>query len=515
MDHAAGFVGSVYVDCPNKPCYLCKRPGHTTATCPFRLGGEKVETAHGASKSSRNRNAASRLAARQLEERRDVSWSGRDEEFQWAIPKQWRVTAAVLKLHNRRVTCLDFCPARPSLIVSGDKRGQVAFWDYVRVFDKTVLDHGNVHMWLVTGTKFMPQNLDADHVYTSAVDGLLCRTNVETQQTMQIGNLNPGITWTEDMEEDGRWRSISAIDAMPSRNALLCGDDIGQLHIMDTRSGLQATWLGCKTRTKVCSVAVNPANNNLIACAGNDHCARLWDVRRMTEAVTVTGAPGNKALNLALATMQHPRVVSHVAFSPLSGHKLVTTCTDNRLRVWDRVTDCNSPPAREIVHSHDFSRYLTSFKGVFDPKDPTERTLVIGRYISEDFSGMALHPIDVFDVSTGRLRAELVDANVATISPVGVPHPSADVIAAGTSRNLFVWEPVPADELEEQDGAREQADRARAGGASGGAARAPSTWKPRMLDLDDGKKGGGKKGKGKGGDDDDDDEKPSKKRKEH
>jgi len=80
---------------------------------------------------------------------------------------------------------------------------------------------------------------------------------------------------------------------------------------------------------------------------------------------------------------------------------------------------------------------------------------------------------------------------------------------------LFVWEPVPADELEEQDGAREQADQARAGGASGGAARAPSTWKPRMLDLDDGKKGGGKKGKGKGGDDDDDDEKPSKKRKEH
>lgn len=35
--HAAGFVGSTYIDCPNKPCYLCKTPGHTTATCPHRL----------------------------------------------------------------------------------------------------------------------------------------------------------------------------------------------------------------------------------------------------------------------------------------------------------------------------------------------------------------------------------------------------------------------------------------------------------------------------------------------
>lgn len=25
--HQAGFVGSVYMDCPNKPCYLCKLPG--------------------------------------------------------------------------------------------------------------------------------------------------------------------------------------------------------------------------------------------------------------------------------------------------------------------------------------------------------------------------------------------------------------------------------------------------------------------------------------------------------
>eukprot|EP00878_Enallax_costatus_P041646 GHUV01048478.1.p1 GENE.GHUV01048478.1~~GHUV01048478.1.p1 ORF type:complete len:146 (+),score=35.98 GHUV01048478.1:320-757(+) len=34
--HKAGFVGATYLDCPNKPCYLCKEVGHTTATCPHR-----------------------------------------------------------------------------------------------------------------------------------------------------------------------------------------------------------------------------------------------------------------------------------------------------------------------------------------------------------------------------------------------------------------------------------------------------------------------------------------------
>ena len=32
----AGFVGALYLDCPNRPCYLCKLQGHTTASCPYR-----------------------------------------------------------------------------------------------------------------------------------------------------------------------------------------------------------------------------------------------------------------------------------------------------------------------------------------------------------------------------------------------------------------------------------------------------------------------------------------------
>ena len=69
------------------------------------------------------------------------------------------------------------------------------------------------------------------------------------------------------------------------------------------------------------------------------------------------------------------------------------------------------------------------------------------RYISEDFGGVALHPIDVLDASTGRLLSQLVDANLSTICPVNKPHPRVDVIVSGSSRSLYAWRPVSKGEL--------------------------------------------------------------------
>ena len=50
-----------------------------------------------------------------------------------------------------------------------------------------------------------------------------------------------------------------------------------------------------------------------------------------------------------------------------------------RIRVWDYVLSAHGPADREIVHSHDFNRYLTPFRAEWDPKDPSERTFVVGR----------------------------------------------------------------------------------------------------------------------------------------
>ncbi|GFH29820.1 WD40 repeat-like protein [Haematococcus lacustris] len=78
-------------------------------------------------------------------------------------------------------------------------------------------------------------------------------------------------------------------------------------------------------------------------------------------------------------------------------------------------------------------QYLTPFKGEWDPKDLTESRVVIGRYISDDYDGVALHPVDIIDITSGALLAALVDHNLTTISPVNKPHPRRDVIVSGSS----------------------------------------------------------------------------------
>ncbi len=74
--------------------------------------------------------------------------------------------------------------------------------------------------------------------------------------------------------------------------------------------------------------------------------------------------------------------------------------------------------------------------------------MLVCRYISENFGGIALHPVDVMDAGTGRLVAEMKDPNLQTICPVNKPHPRQDIIISGSSSSLYAWSPAsPGDFL--------------------------------------------------------------------
>lgn len=85
---------------------------------------------------------------------------------------------------------------------------------------------------------------------------------------------------------------------------------------------------------------------------------------------------------MELVQIEHPKVVNSAYFSPVTGKKLLTTCQDNRVRVWNYLLALDGPPDKEIVHSHDFNRYLTPFRAEWDPKDHDERLFVVGRYVA-------------------------------------------------------------------------------------------------------------------------------------
>ncbi|EFJ49678.1 hypothetical protein VOLCADRAFT_117128, partial [Volvox carteri f. nagariensis] len=446
--HKAGFVGATYLDCPNRPCYLCKGVGHTTATCPYRIA-----PGHGCTAAATAGDTATR-----------GSVGGRGGCLG---PGRNLCTALRSRECLGRCCALEFHPHNDSIVVSGDKKGALAVWNFDQVHDRTVYD--TVHSCLTNSIRFLPW-LDSMSVVTASSDGTSKLVDLETGDWRPLLDLNPG-GWVQG----GPWHMIYGCDASPALGVVL-------LH----RKG-----------NKVVSVHMHPLHPPLVLTAGNDHSARIFDIRELSSApsaaAAVAGTPpqppaaaaaaaaaaariavaggilsaspaaaaaagrggGNgggrgggggggatagsskkkggsptmcsgsgPGAHAELVVMPHPRVVNSAYFSPHTGRRILTTCQDNRLRVWDYAPyGCNGPADREIVHSHDFNRYLTPFRGEWDPKDLTESVFVVGRYISEDFGGVALHPVDVLSASDGGLLRQLTDANLTTISPVNKAHP--------------------------------------------------------------------------------------------
>ncbi|GAV89905.1 WD40 domain-containing protein, partial [Cephalotus follicularis] len=417
--HEAGFKGATYIDCPMKPCFLCKTPGHTTMACPHR-----VATEHGVVPAPHRKtlNPLQFVFERQLRPRIPALKPA------YVIPDQ--VNCAVIRYHSRRVTSLEFHPTNNNLLLSGDKKGQVGVWDFAKVHEKTV--YGNIHSCIVNNMRFNPTNDFT--LYAASSDGTISCTDLETGISTSVMNLNPN-GW----QGSRSWRMLYGMDINSEKGVILVADNFGFLYLVDIRSNSKTghAILVHKKGSKVVGLHCNSVQPELLMSCGNDHFARIWDMRRLQA--------GSSLYNLA-----HKRVVNSAYFSPLSGTKILTTSQDNRLRIWDSIFGNMESPSREIVHSHDFNRHLTPFRAEWDPKDPSESLAVIGRYISENYNGTALHPIDFIDISTGQLVAEVMDPNITTISPVNKLHPRDDVLASGSSRSLFIWRPKEMSEVVEQ-----------------------------------------------------------------
>uniref|UniRef100_A0A803LXC4 Protein DAMAGED DNA-BINDING 2 n=1 Tax=Chenopodium quinoa TaxID=63459 RepID=A0A803LXC4_CHEQI len=378
--HQAGFQGATYIDCPMKPCFLCKLPGHTTMNCPHR-----VATEHGVIPAPRKstRHSVDYIFERQL---------------------------------------------RPHV----PAKGQLGVWDYDKVYEKRV--YTNIHSCLLNTMRF--SSVNDGTIFGASSDGTISCTDLETGISESLMNLNPN-GW----HGPSSWRMLYGLDINSEKGLVLVADNFGYMYMLDkrTKDKIREAVLIHKKGSKVVGLHCNPIQPDLLLSCGNDHFARLWDLRHL-EA-------GSSLGNLA-----HRRVVNSAYFSPHTGSKILTTAQDNRIRVWDSIYGNMESPSREIVHSHDFNRHLTAFRAEWDPKDSSESLAVIGRYISENYNGVALHPIDFIDVSTGQLVAEVIDPNITTISPVNKLHPRDDVLASGSSRSLFIWRPKDkAEDVQQND----------------------------------------------------------------
>ncbi|GIL51301.1 hypothetical protein Vafri_7323 [Volvox africanus] len=204
--HKAGFVGATYMDCPNRPCYLCKLVGHTTATCPYRIapGHGCTAASDAATRGSLGRRGSLRgwnlCAALQSRE-----CSGSRQPLgprRCAVPR-YQVEAAILKIHSRRCCTLEFHPTNDSIVVSGDKKGGLAVWNFDQVHDRTVYD--TVHSCLTNSIRFLPW-VDSMTAVTASSDGTAKLVDLETGDWRPLLDLNPGGWVQVRVREREEWR---------------------------------------------------------------------------------------------------------------------------------------------------------------------------------------------------------------------------------------------------------------------------------------------------------------------
>jgi DNA damage-binding protein 2 len=130
-DHRAGFDGVLYRDCLTRPCYLCKRAGHTTGTCPFFSSWSATRTGGGGGGGGDGASWARGVRAREAGGGSGCARGplGRAHALApRAPPRAWWLDAGVLGLHARRVTALRWIGGDADVLLSGDRSGELASW---------------------------------------------------------------------------------------------------------------------------------------------------------------------------------------------------------------------------------------------------------------------------------------------------------------------------------------------------------------------------------------------------
>ena len=210
--HFSGFVGSIYLDCINKPCYLCGKSGHRTGNCPHRTAPEL------------NCSAAADVATTSITQhllQRERQGIAAGRHSLPPNPPKYNVDAAIVKLHARRTTCLEFHPTRDDIVVSGDKHGQIALWDYNKVFERTV--YTDMNKWCTNAVKFMPAVSSNLQAVTASYDGTVKLVDLEVGvQVKTLVDANP-LGWAHVQEQDkcGKWVTFIGLDVMPSSGTVV------------------------------------------------------------------------------------------------------------------------------------------------------------------------------------------------------------------------------------------------------------------------------------------------------
>ena len=315
----------------------------------------------------------------------------------------------VAKCTERAVTHADFHPSTSEIILaSGDKDGNVSLW---RVDDEDEDTHGvycfKPHSQYVSHVKFGNGNgIIGSNLLSCAYDGHVWLLDSERGEFLELFS---------GAEHDIEFASMETnVDG----NVIYGGDNDGMLNLIDLRAStkkLAAQFALGEKRINTVSFNTNDlcsiATSSAMRKGGGEIC--VWDLRK------VCGISSSTKQQKPVHQLLHKKSTQSAYWNP-DGKRLLTTCYDDCVRVWNPSVS-SSKPEVSIRHNTQTGRWVLPFRA---------------KWVGDDgiAVGSMKREVEIFDAQSGKRGLRLHSPELMTAIPSRVAvHPTANIVAGCTS----------------------------------------------------------------------------------
>uniref|UniRef100_A0A3B4YZV0 WD repeat-containing protein 76 n=1 Tax=Stegastes partitus TaxID=144197 RepID=A0A3B4YZV0_9TELE len=318
-----------------------------------------------------------------------------------SVLKNMKITEdKVAKVVKDRIFSAAFHPCTSSLLMAaGDKWGKVGLWklggdwgdDGVLLFEPHTRPVGCMAFSTAHPTQLL----------SLSYDGSLRCMDIEKAVFDDVYDIEDGLKTFDFMSHDcvtlvvGNWYGEVAI--VDRRTP---GNSHESLHSLDPKV------LRC--------VSVHPLQKQYFAVA-ESRVVSIYDSRCL-----------KKKKSEAVSQLHgHSLSISSAYFSPITGNRVLTSCMDDNIRIYDTsAMTTKSPLLTSIRHDMHTGRWLTKLSAVWDPKQ--EDCFVVG-------SMMKPRRVRVFHESGQPQHSFMDNENLSTVLSVTAFHPTRNALLGGNA----------------------------------------------------------------------------------
>ncbi|XP_029354076.1 WD repeat-containing protein 76 [Echeneis naucrates] len=315
--------------------------------------------------------------------------------------KNMRITEdKVAKVVKDRILSATFHPCNSSLLMAaGDKWGRVGLWNLDGGWgdDGVLLFHPHTRsVGCLAFSRAQPTQL-----LTLSYDGSLRCMDVEKTVFDDVYDIEDGLKTFDFMSHDC--------------STLVVGNWFGEVAIVDRRTpgNSHESIHSLDPKTLRC-VSVHPSQRQYFAVA-ESKVVSIYDSRclKKTNSQPVSQLHG------------HSLSIFGAYFSPCTGNRLLTSCMDNCIRVYDTsAMTTQSPLLTKISHHMQTGRWLSKLSAVWDPKQ--EDCFVVGSMTKP-------RRVQVFHES-GQLQHSFMDEEkFNTVLSITAFHPTRNALLGGNA----------------------------------------------------------------------------------